>query len=616
MQRNGAWILATLTTLVACAPAGRSSTDATDIFPIDTYRTAGLSNPDATRAIDEILPDGRTRRIVIRTPSAETNATQLSLFNEAPIAKGDVITAEVEIRGARPNGAPGQVEFYFEQATSPWTKSVVQPIRTSPKNAWRTVRIAFSAVADYAPRAAMTSVRLAFGPQTIELRAVRLQNYRRTRDLTALQADILRENRLGTHRLVVDPKRARQTMLGLGGNFCQPRYAAVTAIDPVGERALRDLNVRIVRTGFPLNHYAPNPGTSTAPAQVVTDSGPARASLLALQRLAKLRVPITVSVWEAAPWLLPGRTEGMGRSLARDQYATCADLITRYLVTARDEYGAHADYFSFNEPDYGVNFKFTAPEMADFIAVIGPKFRAAKLKTKFITADTANGASCAAYARTLLSDRRIAEFLGPIGFHSWDALGASEESYRAIAQVGREFRRPVWCLEAGHDAQLWQADNPWPKWSNALRTVQAYLRTLELTESTAMAYWTYENNYAMASADGKTAYPVFEAMREMSRVFGPGRRVIPFANVPEGLSALATVPANVPGKPTTTDILLANAIGDGQVQLAGLPNRARAVVVTMTAAGTKRTSAIVGPNGLSIAVPLQGFVRVTVTRGG
>jgi O-glycosyl hydrolase len=608
MQRNGAWVLLSLALLVPARLTAGPSQDAIDVFDEDAYLTTPLANPDATRANDRRLDNGPIRQVVIRDRTAETNATQLSILNAATIAKGDVLVAELEVRGKQTNGTPAQVEFYFEQATSPWTKSMVQSIRTAPANAWRTVRLAFSSAADYAPGAAMASLRLAFGPQTVELRRLRLQNFRRTRELSALQSELLERNRLGSHRLVVNPARARQTMLGLGGNFCKPRYGATTVIDAVGERALRDLNVRIVRTGLPLNHFAPTPD------QIVTDSGPARASLLALQRLAKLRVPITVSVWEASPWLLPGRPEGMGRALPPNQYGTLADLVTRYLVIARDRYGAHADYFSFNEPDYGVNFKFTAAELANFIAVAGPRFRAAKLKTKFITADTANGTTCAAYARTLLTDRRITEYLGPIGFHSWDAFGASEASYRAIAQVGKQFRRPVWCLEAGHDAQLWQAENPWPQWSNAQRTVQAYLRTLELTEANTMAYWTYENDYAMTSPDGRTAYPIFEAMREMSRVFATGRRVIPFAGLPEGLFALATVPSNVPGSPTTTDILLTNAIGPGQVQLAGLPNRGRAVIVTMTAAGTQRTTATVGPNGLAVPMPTQSVVRVTVTR--
>jgi O-glycosyl hydrolase len=62
--------------------------------------------------------------------------------------------------------------------------------------------------------------------------------------------------------------------------------------------------------------------------------------------------------------MLPGTTEQGGRTLPRERYDDCIEAIAQFLVTARDKYGATVDYFSFNEPDYGINFKFTPAQMA------------------------------------------------------------------------------------------------------------------------------------------------------------------------------------------------------------------------------------------------------------
>jgi hypothetical protein len=176
-----------------------------------------------------------------------------------------------------------------------------------------------------------------------------------------------------------------------------------------------------------------------------------------MQMMARRKIPITGSVWEGPQWMVGGTPEQGGKTLPRERYDDCIEAVAQFLVTARDKYNAPVDYFSFNEPDYGINFKFTPAQMAEFIRLAGPRFAALGLKTKFLTADTANGSNFVEYARPLLEDKTIAPYLGPLAFHSWDVLGATDEKYTGIAALGRQYNRPVWCTEAGHDAQLWQA---------------------------------------------------------------------------------------------------------------------------------------------------------------
>ena len=110
--------------------------------------------------------------------------------------------------------------------------------------------------------------------------------------------------------------------------------------------------------------------------------------------------------------------------------------------------------------------------------------------------------SAVAFDTPLLEDPSIAPYLGPIAFHCWDVLSASDASYTAIADLGKRFKKPVWCLEAGHDAQLWQMKDPWATWDNALRTAMAYEKTIRLSGATVMDYWTLQDNYPVVDNSG------------------------------------------------------------------------------------------------------------------
>jgi hypothetical protein len=241
--------------------------------------------------------------------------------------------------------------------------------------------------------------------------------------------------------------------------------------------------------------------------------------------------------------------------------------------------------------------------MAAFVKQAGAVFAQRGLKTRFVVADTANGTNFADYARPLLEDREIAQYLGPLAFHSWDALTASDAAYQAIAELGRKHRKPVWCLEAGHDAQLWQARDPWASWENALRTALAYERTLRLTEAQLMSYWTYQNNYPLVSSDGKTPFPVHGVIKQMEGVFAKGARVALVDVGPSELRALGT---------TAGSVLLVNPVGPGRVRLSGLPAGRTVQVSTSTSerqgvATSGRTDA---RGVLEISMPARSVVTV------
>lgn len=533
-----------------------------------TTAVGGLERTEATTELIDVDGPGFTRalRVTLRKGNLETNATQLTLLNTAPIARGEVLVATFFVRGrALPGGGPARIEFLFEQSTSPWTKSASQGVVAfADRDKWRKVMVPFQSAGAYGPGQAMASFRMAFGPQVVELGGVSVASWAGAgKSLDAIVDEAAKASPIGALTFTVNRNDLRQTIMGLGGNFCQPRYGSSEALDNVGRYVLDNLNVVHARIGLPLNHWNPQPG-------VFKDEGPARASLQALAEMTRRRIPTVVSVWEGPRWMLGGQPEQMGRSLPRDKYAACIDAIARYLLLARDKYRAPVDYVSFNEPDYGVNFKFTPKEMADFIRQAGRTFAVRGLRTKFVVADTANGTNFYDYARPLLADRTIAPYLGPLAFHSWDALSASDEAYANIAKLGSESKKAVWCLEAGHDAQLWQQpNNPWNTWENALRIARAYERTIRLTGASLMSYWTYQDNYTLVSPDGKTPYPAFHVMRQMQDVFTRGARVASVGGAADSeVQAIATVRGG------RTAVLLVNPSGPGTVVLRGLPKSA------------------------------------------
>jgi O-glycosyl hydrolase len=472
---------------------------------------------------------------------------------------------------------------------------VTTGVVTRSGNNWKRVLVPFSAAEKYGPGEAMVSLRFAFSPQTLEVGDLTVLNYGKTRTASELVALAAEKNPLGKVNATVQLNQTRQTMRGFGGNFAQPRYGATEPMDAVGEYNLHNLRVVHARVGIPLNYWTPQPG-------VYKDEAQARAAFLQMQMMAKRKIPITGSVWEGPLWMLPGTTEQGGRTLPRERYDDCIEAIAQFLVTARDKYGATVDYFSFNEPDYGINFKFTPAQMAEFIRLAGPRFAALGLKTKFLTADTASGSNFVDYARPLLEDKTITPYLGPLAFHSWDVLSAQDEKYAGIAALGRQYNKPVWCTEAGHDAQLWQAQNAWQSWENALRTALAYERTLRLSGAEQMDYWTYQDNYPLVTKDGKTPYPVWHVVRQMEVALPPGSKI---ATATTNHDDLKILPASGP-RPGQFSVLLVNSTGPGEVTLKGLPRGATISVVESTTASQQQTRA------KNLRTDSQGRVTISV----
>ena len=579
------------------------------VLPDGALLTTPVGGLARTRSEARIVPVtgqdfARALRVTIGADAPDTNVTQLTMPVSVPIARGDVLMASFSLRGAGRGGGPGRVALLFERASDPYTQSVTFVASGAHEpGAWRRFAVPFTAAASYAPGEAMVSLRLAFGPQTVEVGGLSVVDYGRDRTLDALQAQAARDSPLGAVRVAVRRTEAHQTLVGLGGDFCQPRYGATTPMDAVGRYNLAHLHVAQARVGIPLNDWTPARG-------IYRDDAQAHAALLLMQDLSRRGIPLIGTVWEGPSWMLPGQPEQSGRTLAPDMYGDCIEAVARFLVTARDTYGVTVDEFSFNEPDYGVNFRFTPGQMAAFIRQAGPRFQALGLRTRFLIGDTTGGSPLAGFAGPLLADATLTPYLGPIAFHSWDALGSPDAPYQEVAALGHRYGKAIWCTEAGHDSALWQASPPaWGTWENGLRTAQAYAKTLRLSGAAVMDYWTYQDNYPLVDATGTRPYPVLAVVRQMEDALPRGATVVGTTVSDESLEALVTTG---PGSARFSILLVAPA-GGGTVMLSGLPPGAAVRVVVSDAdhQGASLPSRRVDRLGhLSVPVPPRSVVTV------
>lgn len=528
-------------------------------IPSDAYLTTaigGLENTDSTASIS-----GTTRLIQVRKTASETNATQLTMLNSSPVAKGDILSLNLKFRGSAQGGKPARIEVMFEKATSPWGKSLTESYESSSKGTdWRTVSAVFKSAESYEPGQAMLSIRFATQIQTVELGSVTLQSLGKDtpgRNLEDLREEAYAKIDLGTVNVRLHADKPLQLMEGLGGNFCQPRYSSTEAMDAVGQYCLDNLDVKNGRVGIPLNYWNPSKG-------VYQPKGQAEASMKAMAILKKKGMPVTASVWEPGRWMIGGNTEESGRPIPAENYTDCITALIEYIKYAKKHHDVEPNFISFNEPDIGINVKFSPQQMIAFVKQFGHAAEQHGIKTKFLVADSANGNNLYDLAQPMLEDASIAKYLGPIAFHCWDALSASVESYDKIKQLGIKYKKPVWCMEAGYDAQLWQQEDPWADWQNAIRLAQAYERTVRLTGATVMDYWTYQDNYTLVNPKTLAPHASFKVMQGMDKVLGIGQRVVTTTSSSEGLVAMGST------SPNSTRAMLVAAGGKAKANVAGL----------------------------------------------
>lgn len=238
----------------------------TEVLSPDSLFLSPVQGLDLTSSTSSVVVSrgqafDKALRVVVGQDSDKSYVTQSTLRTTVAVATGDILLASFYVRGlAADNSTPATIEFLFEKASPPWTRSTQIGVFTRPDLEWKQVLVPFRAVDDFAAGEAMVSFRYAFGPQTVEIAGLKLRNLGSGPSLQALHEAIALAQPLGGIDVDIRFQTAHQILSGLGGNFAQARYGYSEWIDPVGHHNLTQLRMDNARIGLPLNHWAPSPG--------------------------------------------------------------------------------------------------------------------------------------------------------------------------------------------------------------------------------------------------------------------------------------------------------------------------------------------------------------------
>ncbi|MBC8138728.1 MAG: hypothetical protein H8F28_22845 [Fibrella sp.] len=325
-----------------------------------------------------------------------------------------------------------------------------------------------------------------------------------------------------TVRVLADRKATRQVITAFGGNFAIARFGDRDAYDSVGAHVLKNMPVGHARIGIPLKTFIKASGDNY-------DAG--HTSVKDVFRLMEtfrdLKIPLVASIWDVPDHCVTNPEATTGRRIAPDKRDKVIAAIAEWLRLGRERHGLTVPYISFNGADSGENILLPPEEARYFITRGGAAIQKLGFPTKWLLGDTSNGESLVPYVTAIMSDKSVVPYLGPVSFHAWDSLTASDDSYRLIAKAARLYRHPVWCLETGYDAQLGKSDPPiWNTWDHAFKLAQSYARCLTLAEASVMDYWQYQNDFPIADADTEEPFPAFHMLRLYAQTFPAETQIV------------------------------------------------------------------------------------------
>lgn len=329
--------------------------------------------------------------------------------------------------------------------------------------------------------------------------------------------------------ITINPKKVYQTIHDIGGNYCQATYSA-HAQDAVGEYTLTHLKPSYVRFPIPLKKWEPE--NDNADAQNTNNgkfihSGVMKELFELLREMKTKRgvINFSAAVWDTPDWMVSNPEKREKRTIPPAMYPEVIESITAFLLTARDQYGVSVDYFSFNEADGGYQLYFSPQAIIDFVKLAGPHFEKAGLKTKFLTGDVHRTEALVDYATPMLEEKSIRPYLGPVSYHSWWSDTAPDSVFTNIARLAQQYNLPVWCTEVGYDAFLWKNPEANATWNNAWELAKVMHRVLKYSQASVTHYWTFQNNFPIASPEGKP-YPIFYVHKQLADHLPTGSQVI------------------------------------------------------------------------------------------
>jgi len=326
-------------------------------------------------------------------------------------------------------------------------------------------------------------------------------------------------------QIKVFPEIHHQEIISIGGNYCQANYTN-HAWDAIGEATLREFRPSHVRLALPLQFRGLD--YETYRGEKINEQ-PVVVTLHEAMKRMKEEFGVsnfTVSVWRVADELVENPERNDKRRIKADKYDEVIDMIAAFLVKAKKDFGVDVDYFSFNESDGGYNTLFSPEETIRFFKMAGKRFRDAGLKTIFLWGDTHQTRGTVEFATMVKADSTIWNYLGPLCFHSWWSENMPDSEFERIAGLAQAWGKEVWCNELGFDAMSWRTPGMNASWDFGLRFAKIAHRMMKYAKVQVSQYWTWQNNYAIMSADTLTKYPSYYVTRHQVQFLNQGTQIV------------------------------------------------------------------------------------------
>ena len=259
-------VLAAIAAAAVLAGGIAAQEDGKPVLAPDALFATPVGGLERTKASAEVVPvsgQGFAKALQVKIGAAATNSnvTQLTLRNAEPVKKGDALLASLSVRGAAADGKARRRRCCSSSAPrrpgqSPSRKESGRRSGRTPGSACRSLH-------------RRGGLRARRGDALPPVRVRRADDRGRRPHAGGLRQDEDRRRagepcrgaqsaRQGDGAIRRDA--TRQTMMGFGGNFCQPRYGATEPDDAVGRYNLENLHVVHAQIGIPLNNWAPEPG--------------------------------------------------------------------------------------------------------------------------------------------------------------------------------------------------------------------------------------------------------------------------------------------------------------------------------------------------------------------
>lgn len=378
--------------------------------------------------------------------------------------------------------------------------------------------------------------------------------------------------------VALDPTRVRYRLIGNGGNYC-------FGIDsPVAKFTLENLKSATARTEMSLRAWAPQKNDAQGYASFAKNDTPAsrlRQEFQLMARFTRDKIPFTTSIWRMPAWMTEPASDRdqTKRRISDHNWADVLHAVGAYLLYAKEKYAAEPDYFSFNEPDIGIDILFTPDQHRDSIKRFGQHFQKLGLRTKLILGDTANARGTDKYCLPTANDPEAMKHVGAVAFHSWN--GASPEQYAAWADLAERLNKPLLVNEAGVDPFAWRGA-AYRYFNYFVREMVHYQELLLHARPQSIIYWEFTGDYSLlASEDSLTNSQTerFCLQKHWCELTPPGSQSIPITSDNPAILATAF------HAPQGYSIHLANPKWARSVVIRGLPNDLNQVQIIRTARG-------------------------------